>query len=155
MLFKCWPSVFDAGPAFKHWMNASCLLGAYLVMICTDDCTVLLFLQDYIYIFKNHTAHGNGTLHGIPRKNIYTTQAIYPVVVDFGQDNDHFLILHPAVQPLTGENPCDGDYLDYCGYSCFPAPSPPDGSQVQVICACPDGVSLHIDGKTCCKICKL
>ena len=29
MLFECWPTVSDVGPALKqHWVNVSCLLGS-------------------------------------------------------------------------------------------------------------------------------
>ena len=32
MLFRCWPTVFDAGPTLKqHWVNDLCLLGYYLL----------------------------------------------------------------------------------------------------------------------------
>ena len=41
MLFQCWPTVFDAGPAMKqHWVNASCLLGSLVDPgICTRRST--------------------------------------------------------------------------------------------------------------------
>ena len=34
MLFQCWPTVFDAGPALKqHRVNAPCLLGRAILTI--------------------------------------------------------------------------------------------------------------------------
>ena len=56
MFFKCWASVYDAGPALKqHWVNASCWLNAdnkwnTPLFSSLFDYTVFIFVEYCLYL---------------------------------------------------------------------------------------------------------
>ena len=69
MLFKCWPTVFDAGPTLKqHWVFASCFLrGSSCHYRCRPGFLYHQYII-YVYCFTSFSAHcGNIATEGSPK----------------------------------------------------------------------------------------